>query len=275
MEINLGDEQIIVLESPFTPQQIQEKAQAKKVDAFGQVAKFVQRPKAEDIEITTTQGRFEPFWYAVANARYVYDRRHAYRVEVAPEVKRVTLYDKEHPVSAASFSLEGVEHCEEETRQELLLDALSGRDVAFTKYLSFPKRQVAEIAALQADGAVVVLPEVRGSFVVRKLVNSLMKTFHADKIYEEKIDVQEITLFYRQVSAVEYYWKAKEKKQVLEFDGLTGEVKAEAGEIKKKVVQVLENDDLFDIGADAVGTIVPGASIAVKLGRLAARKLVK
>lgn len=275
MDINLGDELIIVLESPFTPQQIREKAQAKRADAFGQVAKFVQRPKAEDIEITTIQNRFEPFWYAAATARYVYDRRRTYRVEVAPEVKRVTLYDKEHDTPGAYFPLEGLEHCVEELRQELILDAVSGREVAYVKYLTFPKRQVPEIAALQAGGALVLPPEVRGSFVVRKLVNSLMKTFHADKIYEEKIDVQQITLFYHPVHAVEYYWKNKEKKQVLEFDGLTGEVKAEAGEIKKKVAQVLENDALFDIGADAVGTIVPGANIAMKLGRLAARKLVK
>lgn len=275
MEINLGDEQIIVLESPFTPQQIQEKAQAKRVDAFGQVAKFVQRPKAEEIEITTVQSRFEPFWYAVATARYVYDRRHTYRVEAAPEVKRVSLYDKEHSVSSGSFSLEGLEHCEEEVRQEVLLDAVSGREVAFAKYLNFPQRPIPDIAALQASGSVVVLPEVRGSFVVRKLVSSLMKTFHADKIYEERIDVQQIGLFYRPVHAVEYFWKSKDKKQVLEFDGLSGEVKPEAGEIKKKVVQVLENDNIFDIGADAIGSVVPGGGVAVKLGRLAARKLVK
>lgn len=275
MDINLGDELIMELESPLTPEQIREKAQAKRADAFGQVAKFVQRPKAEDIEITTIQSRFEPFWYAAATARYVYDRRHSYRVEVAPEVKKVTFYEKEHPVSGSSFAVEGLEHCVEELRQELILDAVSGREVAYAKYLTFPKRQVSDIAALQASGAVVVLPEVRGSFVVRKLVSLLMKTFHADKIYEEKIDVEQVSLFYRPVHAVEYYWKTKDKRQVLEFDGLTGEVKPEAGEIKKKVVQVLENDTLFDIGADAVGTIVPGANIAMKLGRLAARKLVK
>ena len=40
-------------------------------------------------------------------------------------------------------------------------------------------------------------------------------------------------------------------------------------------MSVLENDDLFDIGADAVGTFVPGANIVIKLGRLAARKALK
>ncbi len=37
MEINLGDEQIVELQSPFTPAEIQEKALSKRVDAFGQI----------------------------------------------------------------------------------------------------------------------------------------------------------------------------------------------------------------------------------------------
>jgi len=74
---------------------------------------------------------------------------------------------------------------------------------------------------------------------------------------------------------VEYLWKPRQKQQVLEFDALTGEVRSVGGEIKRQVVRILENDALFDIGADAIGTVLPGANIAVKLGRLAARKVVK
>ena len=32
------------------------------------------------------------------------------------------------------------------------------------------------------------------------------------------------------------------------------------------------NECIFDIGADTVGTLLPGANIAIKLGRIAARK---
>jgi hypothetical protein len=102
-----------------------------------------------------------------------------------------------------------------------------------------------------------------------------MRTFQADRIDEERIDVEDVVLYYRPVYAVEYAWPAKQKRQVLEFDGVTGEAKAEPGKIVQRVAQVLENDTLFDIGADTVGTIVPGANIAVKLGRLAARKAIR
>ncbi len=278
MEINLGTEQIVELQAAFSPEQIQEKALAKRVDAFGQMAKFIQRPKPEDIEITATQKGFEPFWFASATARYVYDRRATYRVPVSPEVQSVQVHENEYSISGdknRTFALGGLEHCIEETRQELVLDAVSGKDVKMDKYLTFPKNIVPNIAALEQGGTVVTAPEVRGSFVVRKLVSLLMKTFQADKIHEEKIDVAEVTLYYRPVFAIEYLWKARDKKQVVEFDGLTGELKAESGEIKKKVVGVLENDALFDIGADAVGTIFPGVNVAIKLGRLAARKTIK
>ncbi len=278
MELNLGDEQIVELQAAFPPEQILEKAMAKRVDAFGQVAKLIQRPKPEDIEITATQKRLEPFWLAAAKARYVYDRRQSYRIPVAPEVQCVTVYGTEHPVTADKnrvFVLESVDRCVEEMERQILLDAKTGNEADLARYLNFPRQPAQDLASLQKDGTLVVAPEVRGSFVVRKLVALLMKTFQADKIHEERIDVNDLSLCYRPVYAIEFLWKPKQKRQVVEFDALTGDMRAEGGEIKKQMVRVLENDALFDIGADAVGTVLPGANIAVKLGRLAARKVVR
>ncbi len=278
MQINIGDEQIVELLTPFTPDQVREKALAKRVDAFGQMLKFIQRPKPEDIELGAIQKRLECFWFASAVARYVYDRKHTYRVDVAREVQSVTFYGAEHPAAgdkSRAITFDGVERCVEEFRQELTLDAQQGSEVKYDKYLTFPKNGVTDVAALGSDGALVVAPEVRGSFVVRKLVGLLMKTFQADKIVEERIDVEQVALYYRPVIAIEYLWRAKDKKQIVEFDGLTGDIRAEGGVFKHKVVQVLENDALFDIGADAIGTVFPGVNVAVKLGRLAARKALK
>ncbi len=275
MDINLGDEKIIELVSTFSADDIKERAMAKRMDAFGQIAKFMQRPKPDEIEIAQSQKRYEPFWYGSARARYSYDRRHHYNVQVEPEVQSVTFYDHDHTVQGGKgFPLEAVEHCVEEFHRELMLDPLHGEERDYSKYLSFTKNDVASPEALQA-GAVVVVPEVRSSFLVRKLVQMLMKTFQADKIHEERIDVDQVILYYRPLYAFEYHWKTKDKRQVVEFDALTGELRAEGGQIKKQVVNVLENDALFDIGADAIGTVMPGANIAVKLGRLAARKAIR
>ncbi len=278
MEINLGDERIVVLQAAYTADQIREKALSKRVDVFGRVVKLLQRIKPEDIEITVFQKRFEPFWFASASARYVYDRKHAYRVGVSPEVQAVTVYGNKHavvPEQNNTFELGAVEHCVEEFRKEMTFDAMHGNEADFSKYLTYPKTDVPEMAALKNDGSVVVPPEVRGSFVVRKLVQMLIKTIQADKIHEEKIDIKELTLFYRPVYAVEYYWKAKNRRLAAEFDALTGEITVGGVEIKKQVANVLENNTLFDFGADAMGTLIPGASLAVKLGRLAAKKVIR
>jgi len=278
VEINLGDERIIELLGPYSSQQVQETAHTRRVDVFGQVVKWVQRPKPEDIEVTSLQKRLEPFWYASAAARYVYDRRHTYSVPVSAEVRSVTVYENSLPVAGernGAFQLEALEQCVEEFRRDLILEAVQGREADWARYLNFPQSTVPEVASLQRDGTVVVWPEVRGSFVVRKLVSLLIKTFQADQIHEEKIDVEQVLLCFRPVYVVEYEWKPKQKKQAMEFDALTGEFNTVSGDIKKQVVRVLENDALFDIGADAIGTVLPGANIAVKLGRLAARKIVR
>lgn len=278
MEINLGDEHIIELQAAYSAQQIQERASAKRIDAFGAMAKLLQRPKFEDIEIATTQKRFEPFWYASATAHYVYDRRHTLFVQVAPEVQSVTFNEHDYAVSpehGRSFALDAMEHCSEEIKRELLLNAQDGNEADFKKYLAFPKQELENVKVLEQDGALVVPPETRGSFVVRKLMSMLVKTFQADKIFDERIDVEQVALYYRPIYAVEYFWKSKAKRQIIEIDALTGDMKAEGGEIKKQVAKVLENDALFDIGADTIGTVLPGANIAVKLGRLGLRKVVK
>ncbi len=275
MDITIDEEKILELVAPFTEETILERALAKRVDAFGQVAKFLQRPKPDEIKIAETQKRYEPFWYGSARAVYKYDRRHRYEVPVAPEVHTVTIYEKEHAVEKRAFQLEAMEHCQEELAQELMLEPQHGHERDFRKYLSFTPRQVENLETLRTHDTLVVLPEVRSSFLVGKLTQALMKTIQADKIYEQRIQVDKVILYLRPVYAFEFVWESRDKRQVVEFDALTGELRAEAGQIKRQITDVLENDDLFDIGSDVVGTFVPGANIAIKLGRLAARKALK
>ena len=49
--------------------------------------------------------------------------------------------------------------------------------------------------------------------------------------------------------AVEYFWKAKDRRQVAEFDALAGDVRSDAAQIKKATARLLETDALFDMGS--------------------------
>jgi hypothetical protein len=278
MEINLGEEKIVELVSPFSAEVMQDRVMSRRLDAFGQMARLMQRPKPEEIVVSRSEMRYEPFWFGTASARYSYDRRHSYRVDVSQEVQSVSLYDRDHEVMrdrGRYFTVDAMEHCVEELHRQMMLDPIRGDERDYSRYLGFDKREVEDLEALGQGGAVVVPPTVRSSFLVRKLVQGLMKTFQADQIHEERIDVEQVALYYHPINAFEFHWIPKDKRTILEFDGLTGEIRAEGGQFKKHVVSVLENDALFDIGADAIGTFVPGANIAVKVGRIAARKTIK
>lgn len=278
MNINIGDEKIVELISTYSDEDMLERALAKRIDAFGHFARLVQRPKPDEITITQSQKRFEPFWFGAARARYTYDRRHRYAVSSAPEVRSVTIYEHDHEVRderGHAFQVEALEHCVEEFQCQLTLDPLRGEERNHARFLSCGQREIASIDEIQSDGVLAVPPEVRSSFLVHRLVQMLMKTFQADRIHEERIDVDSVVLYFRPIYAFEYQWAARDRRAVLEFEALTGDVRSEAGQIKHQVARVLANDALFDVGADALGSILPGANIAVKIGRFAARKALR
>ncbi|MCL4505737.1 MAG: hypothetical protein M1434_12270 [Chloroflexi bacterium] len=278
MEVNLGDTQMVELQAIYSAEQIQGMAVGKRIDAFGQVAKLFQRPKPEDIEIVTIQKQYESFWSVSATAHYIYERKRVYHVDVpAAEVQSVTLQDRSYPITinrTRGIDLDVMERCDETLHRDLTLDGQSGEVVDYKRYLTAAQLMMPDLATLQRGGADVSAPDVRSSFVIRHVIPLLMKTFQADKVLEEIINIESIILCFHAIYAVEYSWAAKQKRQILIFDALTGQPKPASGEMKTHSAKVLENDTLFDIGSDAIGTFIPGANVSIQLGRLAPRQAV-
>ena len=54
---------------------------------------------------------------------------------------------------------------------------------------------------------------------------------------------------------------------IVEYDALTGDIHAGGKKLGDQIRGMLTRELLFDVTADAVGMIVPGGSIAVKLVR--------
>jgi len=79
------------------------------------------------------------------------------------------------------------------------------------------------------------------------------------------VDIATVDLNFRPIYAFEYEWAAKNKRAVIEFDPLTGEMHVGGKTWSDQIKSLVNRDLLFDITADAFGTIVPGGSIAVKL----------
>ena len=280
MDITLGSERIFVLQERETLDELRQQAMDKRTHAFGSgLGSILQRPKAEDIVLLSSQRRLEPFWHVAGRATYVYERRRDYPVAAsAPEVREVTIHGETYPAVGAGtgvagrFTLPVTEHCREELAHTLDADARSGARVAdASAVLSGPRDEVADPATLSNNETIVVAPEQRASFVVRQLLAEMMKPVQADRILEESLSLETIDLCYRPVWAFEFHWRPKDRKGVVEIDAVTGAVR-QGGSLLPQLGRVITRDALFDIGADTVGLLVPGGSIAVKVARAALDK---
>ena len=272
MDISLADERAFQI----TPQISMEVARVRVDDkrtslVAGTVGALLTRPKAEDIHLISTENRLEPFWLITIATRTRYDRNRSYTFTVSgPEVQQVTVLDHQVTVDrqargGPSVSLTGTEHCQEEHRFTRFFDGMTGEKADLTKYLSFPALEIANLETFAPEGVLVAPPEARATAVVRQVMTEAVKPVQAQMIHEERVDVENIDLYFRPVYAFEYHWPAKNKRVVVEYDALTGDFEAGGKKLGDQIRGMLTRDLLFDVTADAVGMIVPGGSIAVKL----------
>jgi hypothetical protein len=135
--------------------------------------------------------------------------------------------------------------------------------------LASSRTEVSDPSTLAADETLVLAPEQRASAIVRQLLAKLLKPLQADTVLEESLAVEILELCYRPVWAFEFHLPAKDRRGVVEVDALTGETRTANALQVRQLARRVSKEALFDIGADTVGLIVPGGSVAVKLARVA------
>lgn len=269
--IKIDGEKLLVLEDVLGMEKAREMAQAQKVKAFGLLAGLFSRPMPEDIDVVYEEKRYDAFWRVLGSSRFEYKRRKAYHVPVEPMVKEVELLGSSFPVplQGKSFEIEGVERCVEEYRAEELVDARDGQaDPGFAKYVSYLSQQIETTDALTKDGTPIVALEAKPAFLVRKVVNSLIKPIQADQILDEQIAINELALYFVPIYTFEFHWKAKDKRVTVSFDGVTGELRPKANKITDKLRRSFTNDEIFEFGKE-VANFVPGGGLAMMVGKKA------
>ena len=213
MDITLGEEQIFRLLPMVDMERAREKAWDKKTAVFGSgLSAFISRPKAEDVQISYSECRYEPFWRIVCQVHYEYERKRNYIVPIiAPEVQRVTINGIEYPVAAKprQFTIDGVEHCIEKASTEVIYDAVRSQQRDWKSYLRYDKETVVDLANFAPEGSIVVQPEMHASAAVRQVLTSVLRPIQADTVHEEKVDIQTVALYFRPVYAFEYKWDTK------------------------------------------------------------------
>lgn len=271
MDIYLAPERAYHLTPKFSIEVARDRVEQKKTSLVaGTVGAMFARPKPDEIQLLSVESRLEPFWLINVFVRTAYERQRTYTIPVSgAEVKQVTILGQDVPVAsstkgAAGFTLNAVEHCLEESRGSFNFDS-AGTRADLSKYQSFTKVEILDLGQFAPADVLVVPPQANATTVIRAVLSEVVKPVQAQTIHEERVSVEALELYFRPVFAFEYGWAAKGKRAVLEFDALTGDAHSGGKKLGDQIKSIVTRDLIFDVTADAVGMVLPGGSIAVKL----------
>jgi hypothetical protein len=275
MDIYLATEKAFHLIPQIALEVARDRLEQKKTNLVaGTVGALLSRPKPEEIQMISVENRLEPFWLVSALVHTAFDRNCSYTIPVSgTEVHTVSTLGQDLPVTSnpkggASFTINGLEHCIEERRASFYFDG-AGAKVDMSKYANCAKSEIADWATFAPEGTLVVTPQARATTVVRTVLAEMIKPVQAQIIHEEWVNLEAVELNFRPVYALEYEWAGKGKRVVLEFDAITGDVRTGGRKLSDQIKNMVTRDLIFDVTADAVGMLVPGGSIAVKLVKAA------
>jgi hypothetical protein len=271
MEISLAEEHAYYFVPQISLDIARDRIEKKKTTLVaGMFGNLISRPNPNEIQVVSVENRLEPYWVVTATSRTSYDRQQVYTIPIkGEEVREVTLLGQKLTVSSKgspSLTLNGIEHCVEEHHLTRYYDGLTGQKADLSRFQSFTKSEIADIGQFAPDGMLVVPPQMRATAIVRQVLGEAIQPVkNAQIIHEERIDVEAIELNFRPVYALEYEWASKGKRVIVEFDALLGDMQSGGKKWSDQIKGILTRDLFFDVTADAVGMLVPGGSIAVKL----------
>jgi hypothetical protein len=273
MEIHLATEHAYYLIPPVGLDIARDRVEQKKMSlAGGMLGTLFSRSKPEELQFGTVESRLEPFWLVEASSVTSYDRSSTYTIPASgADVRSVTLLGQD--LSAApqskgmpSFQLAAVEHCTQELETRQTFDGLSGAKADFLKHAAAARTEIADLDGFAPQGFLVVPPQVRASAVARQATADVTKPVkNAQSIRDERVDISVLDLYFRPLFTFEYEWVSKNKKVLIEYDPLVDGTRTGGKKFTDQFKGIVTRDLLFDVTADAFGTIVPGGGIAVKL----------
>ena len=273
MEIHLANEHAYHLIPPVSVGIARDRVEQKKMNlAGGMLGTLFSRSKPEELQLVTVESRLEPFWLVEASARIFYDRSSTYTIpSTGPDVRSVTLLGQSLPVPAPSkgvpsLQLPVVEHCMQEFHTHQTLDGTSGAKADFGKHTNAARNEIVDLNNFAPESMSVVPPQIRASVVARQATAEVVKPIkNAQAIQEEQVDITALDLYFRPIYSFEYEWLSKKKKVVIEYDPVSDDMRTGGRKFSDQFKGIITRDLLFDVTADAFGTLVPGGSIAVKL----------
>ncbi len=266
---------ILVFDEVYSARAAEEQAEKSKLSAFGTLARLnpLNRPKAETVNLSKSELRYEPFWHVAARREidYVHEavyplqitNPHARQLEIAGQTVEVLANGNKPRVELAVNEL-----CHRKIDTLLYQDGLK-RPIRQGKLQGYVERyRAVEQQQLDLPGA--VIPQMPFASVVQVIKSQLAaEAIDAHRIDNDLLEFVSANLYFRPVFAFEYLWTGAGRIGVIEIDGLTGEVVEDGQWFRDKLDTVMSREMLFELGAEMASTVVPGGGFAVKvLGKL-------
>ena len=263
---------IYVFEDVYTEPAARSQAESEKANAFGWAAKLKlwDRPKEADIQLLSSERRFEPFWNIAAERNSTFERKAEYSIQaISPYAQSIRALDRSFELDGKrGLVIAGVESCFKRVAISEYFDGLNRQatEKSLANYVTTFKKH-----ELGADEVLNLVPPEHGApYLIQQVKLRLMEPIQADEMLDDIIQIDSLTLYYRPVYAFEFGWRVE--RGVVEIDALTGSVNRKGSILGGMSKKFATRDSLFDLGGEVANLIIPGGSVVVKLVHTATKK---
>ncbi len=262
--LTTGETGIYAYQPLISADQAKQIAEDNKKSGIGFFSRLIYRPKPEEIRLTFCEQQLLPFWLIECEASLDYIRSRPLSLDLEEQVCEIKIGDQLIKPAQKRVELTVEEHCK--TRQPIkrFIDATTGKQADYSDIRSKSQESPLNMETPEKDGFKILPPAIRASILVRDIIFEFMKPLQASEIIAQDLDISRLNLYFRPVYAFEFEWVGHDQKVSFEIDGVTGRLH-EGHRVSSGSFEALNQTSLFDIGADALGLVIPGGEIAAKI----------
>lgn len=262
--LTTGETGMYAYEPLLTNAQAQQIAEENKKSCIGFFSRLIYRPKPEEIRLISCEQQLQPFWQIECEASLDYIRSRPLSLDLEDQVCEIKVGEQLFKSVKKRVDVTVEERCLIKQPIKRFVDACSGKHTDFSEVCKNGKASVLTVEKPIKDDFKIIQPKIRASILVRDIIFEFMKPITAIEIISQGLNIARLNLYFRPVYAFEFEWIGHDKKVTFDIDGITGRL-SEGRKEAERNPETLSEANLFDIGADALGLVIPGGEIAAKI----------
>ena len=266
-QLIMGEKNLIAIDPIISVEEADKIAEENKHRGINFFTRLIYRPKPEEIILSRSEARYEPFWQMQCEAKVDYVREKSVHLDLDENVCELKIGDQYFKADKGQAFVNIDERCVMRKNHKIFIDAVTGENRDFSELLKNKYKQLKNLDELERSDFKLLPARVKASILVRDMIFDIMQPLKAIEILGQSLKIDKLNLCFRPVYIYEYIWEAKETKVVFEIDGVTGKLNESRALKNINNQEFMSEANLFDIGADAIGLVVPGGEIAAKIAR--------